>query len=74
MAERLLTVDNLSAFYGEAQVLRNVSLDVASGEVVTLVGGGMAVYFPLAWLLGGIDRAAVMSLLTRKKRPGSDAI
>jgi branched-chain amino acid transport system ATP-binding protein len=38
MAEPLLTVDNLSAFYGEAQVLRNVSLDVASGEVVTLVG------------------------------------
>ncbi len=42
--------------------------------VVALVGGGMAIYFPLAWLLGGIDRDAVTTLLRRKKRPGSDAI
>jgi len=34
----LLKVDNLSAFHGEAQALRDVSLDVAPGEVVTLVG------------------------------------
>ncbi|KGN38547.1 histidinol dehydrogenase [Knoellia subterranea KCTC 19937] len=34
----MLRVEDLSAFYGEAQVLRNVSLDVAHGEVVTLVG------------------------------------
>ncbi|KGN42236.1 ABC transporter ATP-binding protein [Knoellia aerolata] len=38
MAERLLTVDTLSAFHGEAQVLRDVSIDVSVGEVVTLVG------------------------------------
>ncbi|MEV4200010.1 ABC transporter ATP-binding protein [Micromonospora globbae] len=34
----MLRVDSLSAWYGEAQVLRDVSLDVAAGEVVTLVG------------------------------------
>ena len=34
----MLRIDTLSAFYGEAQVLREVSLDVAAGEVVTLVG------------------------------------
>ncbi|SEG74173.1 amino acid/amide ABC transporter ATP-binding protein 2, HAAT family [Thermomonospora echinospora] len=34
----MLTVDKLSAWYGEAQVLREVSLDVAEGEIVTLVG------------------------------------
>lgn len=34
----MLRIENLSAFYGEAQVLRDVSLDVAAGEVVTLVG------------------------------------
>ncbi|GAA3225552.1 ABC transporter ATP-binding protein [Actinocorallia longicatena] len=34
----MLTVENLSAWYGEAQVLREVSLDVAEGEIVTLVG------------------------------------
>lgn len=38
MSDTLLKVDNLSAFYGEAQVLRDVSIDVAAGEVVTLVG------------------------------------
>jgi branched-chain amino acid transport system ATP-binding protein len=34
----MLRIDNLCAWYGEAQVLREVSLDVAAGEVVTLVG------------------------------------
>ena len=34
----LLSVRGISASYGEAQVLREVSLEVAAGEVVTLVG------------------------------------
>lgn len=34
----MLRVDDLSAWYGEARVLREVSLAVAPGEVVTLVG------------------------------------
>jgi branched-chain amino acid transport system ATP-binding protein len=34
----MLRVENLSAWYGEAQVLRDVSLRVDAGEVVTLVG------------------------------------
>jgi branched-chain amino acid transport system ATP-binding protein len=34
----MLRVDRLSAFYGEAQALREVSLRVADGEIVTLVG------------------------------------
>jgi branched-chain amino acid transport system ATP-binding protein len=34
----MLRIDGLSAWYGEAQVLRDVSLDVAGGEVVTLCG------------------------------------
>ena len=34
----MLRIDALSAWYGEAQVLREVSFDVAAGEVVTLVG------------------------------------
>jgi branched-chain amino acid transport system ATP-binding protein len=34
----VLRIRNLSAWYGEAQVLRDVSLDVAEGSVVTLVG------------------------------------
>jgi branched-chain amino acid transport system ATP-binding protein len=34
----MLRVDRLSAWYGAAQALREVSLEVAAGEVVTLVG------------------------------------
>lgn len=34
----MLRIENLSAWYGEAQVLRDVSLQVRAGEVVTLVG------------------------------------
>lgn len=40
--------------------------------VAALVGTGMAVYFPLAWLIGGIDREAFTTLL-RRKRPAADA-
>jgi branched-chain amino acid transport system ATP-binding protein len=34
----VLTVDGLSAWYGAAQALREVSLQVGAGEVVTIVG------------------------------------
>jgi branched-chain amino acid transport system ATP-binding protein len=34
----MLRIDGLSAWYGEARALRDVSLEVAEGEIVTLVG------------------------------------
>src|SRR3954471_2318465 len=34
----MLRIDGLSAWYGEAQALRDVDLEVADGEIVTLVG------------------------------------
>jgi branched-chain amino acid transport system ATP-binding protein len=34
----MLRIDGLSAWYGEARALREVSLEVAEGEIVTLVG------------------------------------
>ncbi len=40
--------------------------------VIAIVGTGMAVYFPLAWLLGGMDKEALKTLL-RRKRPVEDA-
>jgi putative peptidoglycan lipid II flippase len=36
--------------------------------VMAIVGGGMAVYFPLVWVLGGIDKEELM-LLRRRKKP-----
>jgi len=40
--------------------------------VMALVGGGMAVYFPLVWVLGGTDREELKALL-RRRRPYTDA-
>jgi putative peptidoglycan lipid II flippase len=40
--------------------------------VAVLVGGGMAVYFPAVWLLGGTDKDELRSLL-RRRRPYTDA-
>ncbi len=38
MTESALRIESVSAWYGEARALTDVSLDVAPGEVVTLVG------------------------------------
>ena len=40
--------------------------------VAGLVGTGMAIYFPLAWAIGGVDRDAFKQLLVRKK-PAANA-
>jgi len=40
--------------------------------VIAIVGGGMIVYFPMVWILGGTDREAFKSLLKRR-RPYTDA-
>jgi putative peptidoglycan lipid II flippase len=40
--------------------------------VMAIVGGGMAVYFPMVWVLGGTDREELKSLL-RRRRPYTDA-
>jgi putative peptidoglycan lipid II flippase len=40
--------------------------------VAAIVGGGMAVYFPLVWILGGTDREELKALL-RRRRPYTDA-
>lgn len=36
--------------------------------VVALVAGGMAVYFPLVWLLGGTDKEELRALVSRRAR------
>jgi branched-chain amino acid transport system ATP-binding protein len=38
MAEPMLTVENLEAWYGESHVLHGVALEIREGEVVTLLG------------------------------------
>jgi branched-chain amino acid transport system ATP-binding protein len=38
MSEAMLKIDNLNAFYGQAHILFDVSLEVKRGEVVALMG------------------------------------
>jgi len=52
----LLSVERVSASYGEAEVLRDVSLEVATGEVVTLVGRNGAGKTTLLRCLMGLHR------------------
>ena len=40
--------------------------------VIAIVGGGMIVYFPLVWVLGGTDKDELRALL-RRRRPYTDA-
>ncbi len=53
----LLSVRDVTARYGEAQVLQGVSLDVAAGEVVTLVGRNGAGKSTLLRCLMGLHRS-----------------
>ena len=38
MAEALLKVTDMQAFYGESHILHGMNLEVGQGEVVTLLG------------------------------------
>ena len=42
--------------------------------VMALVGGGMAVYFPAVWILGGMDKEDIQALLRRRGKRGSDSV
>ena len=42
MSEALLSIENLDAYYGDAQALHGVSLAVAKGEVLSLIGSNGA--------------------------------
>ena len=48
------------------------SLTQRLAGVAAIVGGGMIVYFPLVWILGGTDREELKALL-RRRRPYTDA-
>ncbi len=52
----MLRIEDLDAWYGEARVLRGVTLDVPDGEVVTLVGRNGAGKTTLLRCVAGLHR------------------
>lgn len=62
MPETYLAVRGLSAWYGQAQALRDVSLEVGRGELVTLVGRNGAGKSTLLRALMGLHQQASGSI------------
>jgi branched-chain amino acid transport system ATP-binding protein len=56
MAEALLAVADLDLYYGDAQALAGVSLEVARGEIVAIVGANGAGKSSLIRTIAGIER------------------
>jgi branched-chain amino acid transport system ATP-binding protein len=57
-AAALLAVDDLTVEYGKARALRGVSIEVAAGELVAVVGANGAGKTSLALAIAGMVRAA----------------
>ncbi len=58
MAERLLTVEGLSAGYDQVRVLWDINIEVEAGEIACLVGSNGAGKTTLLRVLSGMLRAA----------------
>jgi branched-chain amino acid transport system ATP-binding protein len=53
----MLSIKNLDLYYGDAQALADVSLDIAEGETVAIVGANGAGKTSLIRCIAGIERA-----------------
>ena len=59
MSAPLLQVDGLDLYYGDAQALSGVSIEIAAGEVVAIVGANGAGKSSLIRAIHGIEKPAV---------------
>ena len=58
MSTPLLEVDGLDLYYGDAQALSGVSIEIAAGEIVAIVGANGAGKSSLIRAIHGIERPA----------------
>jgi branched-chain amino acid transport system ATP-binding protein len=58
MSTALLKVENLDLYYGDAQALADVALEIAAGEIVTIVGANGAGKSSLIRTIHGIEKPA----------------
>ena len=67
MAEKILEVENLNKFYGDKQVLHDISFYLNKGEVLTLLGPSGSGKSTLLRCLNGLEEFK-MGLLSLKER------
>ncbi|MCQ8156400.1 ATP-binding cassette domain-containing protein, partial [Vibrio parahaemolyticus] len=67
MSETVLSLKDINGWYGESHVLHGVSLDVARGEVVSLIGrNGAGRTTILRAIMGMLDqRTGTLSVMGR---------
>ena len=63
MSTALLKVDNLDLYYGDAQALADIALEIAAGEIVTIVGANGAGKSSLIRAIHGIEKPARGSVI-----------
>ena len=55
----MLQISNLNAWYGSSHVLQNISIEVAKGEIVCLIGrNGAGKTTTLKSIMGRMDRTS----------------
>jgi branched-chain amino acid transport system ATP-binding protein len=64
----MLSVQNLDLFYGDAQALDGVSLEVAQGEIVAIVGANGAGKSSLIRTIAGIETPRSGSIVFKQSR------
>lgn len=63
----MLRVSDLNVFYGRIHALKDVSIDVAKGQIVTIVGANGAGKSTLMWTLAGVLKAKSGSIIYKGK-------
>jgi branched-chain amino acid transport system ATP-binding protein len=64
----MLSIDKLDLYYGDAQALDDVSLEVPQGQIVAIVGANGAGKSSLIRTIAGIEKARSGSILFKARR------